>query len=124
MSTTQQTSLLRELATISSCVDAARLVSEAIAFQSLPTARDEREAPAVVTAVLRLVIARLDLLSSTVDGSLDVIHLWNHWNDARPISDDLEDRDIILSEDDEHRADVLERDLARLARSRSKQENR
>ncbi|MCP4446455.1 MAG: hypothetical protein GY811_14080 [Myxococcales bacterium] len=119
MSATRQTSLLRELSTISSCIEAARLVSDTIAHADLP-ARDQREAPAIITAVLRLVVARLDLLGATVDGSLDVIHLWADWNQAYPHSDDLEDRDIVLSEDEDHRAEVLEQELARLERRQEK----
>lgn len=115
-------SMGREITTIAEAVDGARLLSEIVARGGLETVIDsEAKADGLICAVLRLCVARMEMLVSAIDiePSLDPARLHTSWNAAYP----GEYVELTIEEwSDDHLQGEAEQELGRVARRRQKQD--
>ena len=89
-------SLSYEIQDLTSVLEGARVLAEAVRTDQLATEHDTELAPTSVISILTLAIARLQLLDAVVRGQMTAARLWTAHNDTRPTPLPGDDRDVRL----------------------------
>lgn len=75
-----------ELGQIGSAIQAARILTEQLAFDGILSLEDKKIVPSTISATLSLVTCRIQILIQAVEGSIDPKMLWCSRNCAAPDS--------------------------------------